>query len=129
MSTVAAPGRDYPEPALGWLAATRVRFVLTIVALAGVLLRELAPGQGGRREARHAAPKDGLVGGQVVAARHRRAARAAPARGRDRGDGRARKHRSGAARPAPLRPGDKERHALAGALLTGPVCTQPAPEL
>src|SRR5436309_2235887 len=34
MSTVAAPGRDYPEPALGWLAATRVRFVLTIVALA-----------------------------------------------------------------------------------------------
>src|SRR5437016_4642887 len=30
----AVPGRDYPEPALGWLAATRVRFVLTIVALA-----------------------------------------------------------------------------------------------
>jgi hypothetical protein len=34
MSLAALPAREYPEPARGWLAAGRVRFVVTIVALA-----------------------------------------------------------------------------------------------
>ena len=32
----AAPAREYPEPELGWLAASRLRFVVTIVALAAI---------------------------------------------------------------------------------------------
>src|SRR5437016_2269945 len=32
----AVPAREYPEPELGWLAASRLRFVVTIVALAAI---------------------------------------------------------------------------------------------
>src|SRR5437588_4857706 len=36
MSMTAVPAREYPEPELGWLAASRLRFVVTIVALAAI---------------------------------------------------------------------------------------------